>query len=163
MDPKETLRLWNVHLSNVVRALQQGNLQRARDELEQASDYEQHLVQWSFKGGKLPKGFDVAIKRSMRITLKAVEANVYTKGAVNPSRMRRSKKNPVRHFPKLKGRGRPTKLKTWEMTTVLSNGAVAVRSGLKATTEQAHKRADAILKKRFKGRKVREVILDDGR
>lgn len=74
-----------------------------------------------------------------------------------------AKSNPLRHYPKLKGRGRPTKLKTWEMTTVLTNGAVAVRSGLKATSEQAAKRAQVILKKRFHGKRVREVLLDDGK
>lgn len=73
------------------------------------------------------------------------------------------KSNPVRHFPKLKGRGRPSKLRTWEMTTVLTNGAVAVRSGLKATKEQAAAKAQKILGKRFKGKRVKEVILDDGK
>lgn len=76
---------------------------------------------------------------------------------------KKRKKNPVRHFPKLKGRGRPTKLKTWEMTTVLANGRVAVRSGLKATKEQAFKKANSLLGRKFHGSKVREVILDDGR
>jgi hypothetical protein len=78
-------------------------------------------------------------------------------------KVRRAKKNPVRHFPKMKGRGRPAKVKTWEMTTVLTNGAVAVRSGLKATREQAAARAQKILGRKFQGKRVRELILDDGR
>lgn len=73
-----------------------------------------------------------------------------------------AKANPKRHFPKLAGRGRPTKVRTFKLTTVLSNGAKG-HSSIKTTHDKAHAEANRILKKTFQGKKVREVILDDGR
>jgi hypothetical protein len=73
-----------------------------------------------------------------------------------------AKANPKRHFPKLAGRGRPTKVRTFKLTTVLSNGAKG-HASIRTTHDKAHAEANRILKKTFQGKKVREVILDDGR
>lgn len=139
MDPQAALEKWR-------RAVARGDKATAREA-------KRDLQTWLRGGGFQPRWASPAEKAK------------FMGRARNPGRKvtrKRASKNPLRHFPKLKGRGRPTKLKTWELTTVLSNGAVG-RSSMRATTEQAHAKANQILKKRYMGKKVREVIVDDGK
>lgn len=69
--------------------------------------------------------------------------------------------NPLRHFPKMKGRGRPAKIKTWNMVTRLANGMVAEKPPFRATKEQAHALAGRVMKRKFHGSRVKEIILED--
>lgn len=72
-------------------------------------------------------------------------------------------KNPLRHFPKLKGRGRPAKTRKWTIAMKLANGEVREKT-FKATKELAYARAQRrIASGTYDGKKVAEVVLDDGR
>jgi len=76
------------------------------------------------------------------------------------------RKNPLKHFPKMPGRGRPEKERTFEITTVLHGGAVAQRK-VKGTWGSVAKGVNRIMQKRHKtssGMKaVKEILVDDGR
>ena len=73
---------------------------------------------------------------------------------------RKNPDNPLRHFPKLKGRGRPQKKKLFEMVTRLANGMVAEKK-FRATRQEAHAMANRILKRKFEGSPVVEIMLED--
>jgi len=70
--------------------------------------------------------------------------------------------NPKRHYPKLEGRGRPQKKRTFKLTTELSNGAKG-HSKMRGTRSQAEVLVNRILRKRYMGKAVKQVILDDGK
>lgn len=72
------------------------------------------------------------------------------------------RKNPVRHFPKMKGRGRPAKTKKWDMVTRLTDGKIAEKS-FRATQSEAYAMARRIARRTFHGKRVAEIILDDGK
>lgn len=74
--------------------------------------------------------------------------------------------NPLRHFPRMKGRGRPAKKRKWTMVTRFSNGAIAEKT-FKATQWDANMMAARVARKEHatpsgKSRVV-EIMLDDGR
>lgn len=70
--------------------------------------------------------------------------------------------NPLMHVPKLKGRGRPAKKRKWDMVTRLRNGMIAEKR-FTATKEQATAMAQRVLRRKFHGSAVAEIILDDGK
>lgn len=71
--------------------------------------------------------------------------------------------NPIRHFPKMKGRGRPAKTRTYKLGMRLADGTIRLAK-FKSTHEVAYARAQRrIAKGTHDGKKVVEVILDDGR
>ncbi len=71
--------------------------------------------------------------------------------------------NPLRHFPKLKGKGRPAHKRKWDMVTRLANGMIAEKT-FKATKDQAYRKAQRLLTngKSYEGSTIKEIILDDG-
>lgn len=92
----------------------------------------------------------------------------------NPKRGRKSKRksrrknpcecgpNPLMHFPKLKGRGRPAIKRKWDIVIQLKNGKIAERR-ISATKPEATSIAQALLRKKFHGSPVSKVVLDDGK
>ena len=71
--------------------------------------------------------------------------------------------NPIRHFPKMKGRGRPPKMRKWTVAMKLADGSVREKS-FRATKELAYARAQRrIAQGTYDGKKVVEVVVDDGR
>lgn len=92
--------------------------------------------------------------------------------ATNPTKRKKSKKrknpcncsgpNPLMHVPKLKGRGRPQIKRKWDMVTRLKNGMIAEKR-FSATKQQATAMANRILRRKFHGSAVAEIILDDGK
>lgn len=71
--------------------------------------------------------------------------------------------NPLRHFPKLQGKGRPAKVRKWTLAMRLANGQVREKT-FKSTKEVAYARAQQRIKSgTFDGQKVAHVVLDDGR
>lgn len=70
--------------------------------------------------------------------------------------------NPKRHYPKLAGRGRPEKKRAFKLTTELSNGAKG-HSKMRGTRSQAETLVNRIMRKRYMGKTVKQVILDDGK
>lgn len=73
---------------------------------------------------------------------------------------RKSTKNPLRHFPKLLGRGRPEKLRKIEMTTIMGDGR-AFQKTLIATKSKAYAQAQRVMMKGIGGKPVREIMVDD--
>jgi hypothetical protein len=90
--------------------------------------------------------------------------------ATNPKKRNKRKKrnpcvcgpNPLMHVPKLKGRGRPSIKRSWDMVTRLRNGMIA-ETRFKATKAEATAKANRILRRKFHGSAVAEIILDDGK
>lgn len=88
----------------------------------------------------------------------------------NPKKRKKAKKrknpckcaNPLMHLPKLKGRGRPQVKRKWDMVTRLKNGMIAEKR-FTATKQQATAVANKILRRKYHGSAVAEIILDDGK
>ncbi len=83
-----------------------------------------------------------------------------TKNRISARKMTR--KNPLRHFPKIEGLGRPEKERAFQMTTVLGNGQIAQKT-VRTTKSRAYAQANRMLTKRFNGSQVKEIMVDDGR
>jgi hypothetical protein len=115
-----------------------------------------HAVVIGKSGGRLPGVSGATFSKSIART-KALMRKAGAKA--NPCNLRA---NPLRHFPKLKGRGRPSKVRSFELTTVLKGGAVAVKK-FKGTKDSIYAKAQRIMKRKFHGKPVKEVIVDDGR
>jgi len=67
------------------------------------------------------------------------------------------KKNPRKHYPPLKGRGRPAKKKRFTLTAYDAAGKVVTKKTIRSTHPEAERVALRGLKKQW----VASVILDD--
>ena len=85
-----------------------------------------------------------------------------TKNPCNPCSNPYGVENPLRHFPSLKGRGRPAHKRKFDMVTRLVNGDIYQKT-FTDTVRNAQARARRRMLTPHKGVKVAEVILDDGR
>lgn len=72
----------------------------------------------------------------------------------------KSRKNPMRHFPPLPGRGRPEKVRKIEMTTKMADGR-AFQKTLTATKSKAYAQAKRVLEKGIKGKPVAHIMVED--
>lgn len=74
--------------------------------------------------------------------------------------------NPLRHFPLLAGRGRPSKPRKFEITTVFQGGSVAHQT-VHGTWGSITKGVNRIMAKKHKTphgvKAVKEILVDDGK
>lgn len=154
MDPKETLKRWNRHLTAARKALKAGNFHEAREELAEATELENALLQWVNRGGFQPAGWHATIKKSAKLMHDFIVADGYGK-AVNPRR------NPVRHFPRTL-RGRPEKNYDFKMKLFDKNDRLLVIETFRASKAQGEAKAKKALRAKVAGIPVARLTLDDG-
>lgn len=140
---------------------------RADDAIKKMRVQAKAIHKTARKGGKkYRKGGKSYKVVSLRAALRAVrqaESRIKARG-----RYRRRKNpllecgNPLRHFPKLEGRGRPPHARKWWMVSRYADGRV-VESRFTDTVRMAHQRARLKYMDEHKTGGLVEILLDDGR